>query len=686
MTPDGIALGAPGVYVAPPVPQPRTATEPMDVAAFVGVAPRGPAYEPADDPSLRGEGTRFVPSVAVPVDSWDAYVEAFGGFEGPGLLPHAVAAYFVQGGRRAYVVRVVHRPAGRPVPEPPGCARYRLPNGLVLRARNEGSWGDRLTVELRFVTRVLAATVRPHGTGRPQDPAGPGLVLQPGAVVPVGSLLRIRAADRPTGEDTAPDAVLATVTRLVRVGRPDAVGSDLVARLDRLVPAPDPLGAQPVVELVEGELTVTDHDPERRRTERLPGLGLRSAHPRSLDAVVLRESRLLAPVDDADAGPADVAVSDDLAALEVRSPLRRGEDRWHLVTEQDLFGAASGGETAGTEGVEVFATVPEVATLVVPDLYARPTPTTAAPPEVPPGAAAFRPCRPGGAGPRAAAEPSRSLEGLVLDPTDPDGLQGVVDRQRRLVEVAGRLQLVALLDVPPGLRAAQVLRWRSWFDSSCAAAYHPWLRAPGPARGAPLVDVPPSAVAAGLLARSELRDGISRGPANERAVGIVDVADQVDDLAHAELHRFGVDVFRLRADGVWLTGARTLSTDPALRQLTVRRLLLLLDRVLRRQLAWTVFEPGDDALRAGLRRHLEQVLGDLGDAGAFAGATPAESWFLQVGRPDEEGTGRLVVQIGVAPSEPMEFIVVHVVLDAEGAIESGLHGSAARVAVVGGPR
>ncbi|WP_138760649.1 phage tail sheath C-terminal domain-containing protein [Modestobacter altitudinis] len=683
--PDGIALGAPGVYIAPPVPQPRTATEPMDVAAFVGVAPRGPAYEPADDPSLLREGARFVPSVAVPVDSWDAYLEAFGGFSGPGLLPHAVAAYFGQGGRRAYVLRIVHRPGGPPVAEPPGCARYRLPNGLLLRARNEGSWGDRLTVQLRFVTRVLAASVRPLGRG--PDTAGPGLLLQPGAVVPVGSLLRIRPAGRAPGDDATPDAVLCTVTELVRVGRPDAVGSDLVARLDRVPPAPGPLGEQPVVELVEGELTVVDHDPERPRAEGFPGLGLRTAHPRSLHAVLLRESRLLAPVDDdGAAGAGDVSVPVDLPALAAGSPECCGEDRWHLVTEQDLFGAASGEETAATEGIEVLAGVPEVATLVVPDLYALPVHVTATSIEVGAGSPAFRSCRPAPTGTRLAAGAARPLELLVLDVTDPDQLQQVVTRQRRLVEVAERTQVVALLDVPPGLRTAQVLRWRSWFDSSCAAAYHPWLRAPGPVPGGPLVDVPPSAVAAGVIARCELRDGISRGPGNERAVGVVDLADLVDDAAHAELHRLGVDVFRLRPDGVWLTGARTLSGDPALRQLTVRRLLLMLVRVLRRQLAWTVFEPGGGALRAGLRRHLEQVLRDLADDGAFAGATPEESWFLLVGRPDEEGPGRLVVQVGVAPAEPMEFVVVRVVLDAEGAIEAGLDVGAARVTAVGGAR
>src|SRR5919107_314931 len=88
----------------------------MDVCAFVGVAPRGPARTPAFDapwaPHPCGfdspaSSARF--AVPVAVESWSEYARAFGQFEGPGLLPYAVAAFFENGGRRAYIVRIVHR-------------------------------------------------------------------------------------------------------------------------------------------------------------------------------------------------------------------------------------------------------------------------------------------------------------------------------------------------------------------------------------------------------------------------------------------------------------------------------------------------------------------------------------------------------------------------------------------------
>ena len=86
----------------------------MDVCAFVGVAPRGPVRVPVIDEQWRDDRPCVEPerprrrTVAVAVESFDEYRRLFGGFEGPGLLPYAVASFFEQGGRRAYIARIVH--------------------------------------------------------------------------------------------------------------------------------------------------------------------------------------------------------------------------------------------------------------------------------------------------------------------------------------------------------------------------------------------------------------------------------------------------------------------------------------------------------------------------------------------------------------------------------------------------
>jgi phage tail sheath protein FI len=218
-----------------------------------------------------------------------------------------------------------------------------------------------------------------------------------------------------------------------------------------------------------------------------------------------------------------------------------------------------------------------------------------------------------------------------------------------------------------------VLGWRARFGSSYAAAYHPWLRVPSPHPAGGLITIPPTGAAAGLLARSERQAGVPRGPANLPVVGPVDLTAHVTDAEHDELHQAGVNAFRLRPDAVWLAGARTLSRDRAWRQLSVRRLVSLVERAVAHQLQWTVFEPNDDQLRSGLVRLLEGLLGTLFEQGAFAGATPAESWFVRVAAgPDtaaEADRGEVVVEVGVAPSEPTEFILVRVRLEADGATQ-----------------
>jgi hypothetical protein len=102
----------------------------------------------------------------------------------------------------------------------------------------------------------------------------------------------------------------------------------------------------------------------------------------------------------------------------------------------------------------------------------------------------------------------------------------------------------------------------------------------------------------------------------------------------------------------------------------------MLQRVLLRQMAWVVFEPNNPSLWSDLRNLLENFLRQLFIAGAFRGRREREAFFV---RCDAElntrqvlDSGRLIVEIGVAPAEPLEFIVVRIVRDGDGtlAVES----------------
>lgn len=654
---DLLTIGAPGVYERREPPRRELTGMRMDVAAFVGVAPRGPAFVPVIDerwaedvPWVEPERPR-ARSVAVAVESWDDYRRLFGGFEGPGRLPYAVASFFEQGGRRAYVVRVVP-PAGR---GSIGVAAAQLAGiatgaggAVALRARSEGSWGNALRAALAFRVRPLAWE-RAEATE---------LALASDAPLPVGSLLRLRLA----GGGVA----FRLVTDTWRVGRPDTRGRVLRARLDAPLAA-----AVDAIDVVEGELDVDDGAGRRERHERL---GLGAGHPRWLALVLCRESELVWPDpawSDGDIRPASAALAPAPAAA-----FAGGRDRVADLVPDDYFARDwIPGDDPPAEGVHAVVGVDDVSLVVVPDLYS-PAALTPVDSVVSPASLAgpeFEKCAdPELAGPQAAG--FDDLAGLRLDPTLPNELDRIVGLQERLVELAEELASWAvLLDVPPGLHQRQILAWRARFSSGYAAAYHPWLRVARLEDGRNRLErVNPSAVAAGIVARRELLYGVPHGPANELAFGVVDVDERVPPPLHDELHPAGINVFLRERDGVRLTAARTLARAPEWRQLSVRRLMTMLRRTLEQQMRWVVFEPANESLRETLRHLLEMSLRRLYRANAFSGATEAEAFFVrcddELNPPATVDAGILVAEVGVAPAEPLEFLVLRIAVDGDGSV------------------
>jgi hypothetical protein len=659
-----VQLGAPGVYALPRERQPPFAGERMDVCAFVGVAPRGPCREPlvdhtpAHDDSWRmcdpdRPSRRTVP---VAVESFEAYGRVFGGaegpFAGPGLLPYAVSAFFEQGGRRAYVARIVHDYAGPK--DRQGVATGFLAGTAApvrLRARNEGSWGDKLNARLAWTVRPVAV----------ESFSLDHLMVREGEPLGAGELLRLRLKDG--------SAEFRFIVAVETFGDPFSPSRRCRALLD--APATGPITA---AEAVEGSLTLSDGTGTTERHERL---GLSASHPRWIGTVLCRESALVWP-DWSWAGGQVLPAAVHLPQPEPPAgQFTGGRDRYGDLRLDDFFDpswtslADSDADGAVPAGVQALATLPDLTHIVVPDLYqpALPPPTSdIADPSL--ASANFEPCFEAPLA-EAPAVATSELPGLLLDPRLPGDLENIIAQQRKLVDfVEATREQIVLLDVPPGLPPPAVQAWRSRFDSAYAAAYHPWpdlVRADG--RSIP-VSAPPSAIAAGVIADRERRFGLAAGPANALARQAVRLDQTVTPQAHATLHPQGINVFAFDVDGVRLTAARTLSRDRQWRQLSVRRLMLMLRRALKRQMAWAVFEPNGPTLRRDLQRTLSTYLRGLYVAGAFRGGTEAEAFFVrcdEINNPRAQvDAGQLVVEIGVAPVEPLEFILLRIVRKDDG--------------------
>lgn len=631
-----IPQGAPGVYALPDYVAPQLGPQRMDVCAFAGVAPRGPGH------------------VAVAVRSFDDYRRLFGAFEGPGLLPYAVAAFFEQGGEHAYVVRIVPQQPDPLAGLALGSVAGLCTVPLLFYARNEGTWGNALRVDMGYTTRPLAFRI---GTGTT-------LLLDQQHLAHAGTLLRLT------------DSLGVEQLRMCR-GVEQVRDAALPISHWRLL-LDTALATPPVrADIVEAWLTVGDG---AERYETFDQLGLHPDHPQSLASVLLEEATLLRP----HAGWSGAELMPASARVELlratSTPFSSGRDTYADIVHDDFFDAYwSPANDAPGAGIACFAGLADLTHILAPDLYVPAQWAgleTAVETRIDQAGATFSPCLRAVASTQASSTPPSALSGLILDPRRSADLQQIAALQGRLVTFCEQTQdLIGLLDVPPGLSQGQAERWRAGFDSSWCAAYHPWLMASRRAQGPGMLrPMPPSAVAAGIIARKELQHGIQYGPANEVAREIVSLAETLPDGRAGVFHPQGMNCFVREADGIHLVSARTLSRDPQWRQLSVRRLVLMLRRTLLRETQWAVFETNGPALWADLRYAIENMLRRLFQAGAFAGATEAESYFVRVLRERAmQDRGQLIVEIGVAPTEPLEFILIQLARAGDGTLTLELH-------------
>jgi hypothetical protein len=231
-----------------------------------------------------------------------------------------------------------------------------------------------------------------------------------------------------------------------------------------------------------------------------------------------------------------------------------------------------------------------------------------------------------------------------------------------------------ILDAPPPALGQDLAEWLKALRQAPssrpydAAVYHPWLVPGGDVErppGAVATSLPPSGHIAGIFARTDRRVGVHKAPANEPIEGIVDVGE-ADDVETANPLR----AFPGRGIRVW--GARTLATGSASDGdvfVNVRRLLLTLERWLVRALDWVVFEANDLGLWVRVNRELNAKLNELFLQGVFAGKTPSEAFSVKCdadNNPDDvRATGKLQIDIQIAPVVPKEFIQIRVIRNAE---------------------
>jgi uncharacterized protein len=226
---------------------------------------------------------------------------------------------------------------------------------------------------------------------------------------------------------------------------------------------------------------------------------------------------------------------------------------------------------------------------------------------------------------------------------------------------------------PTGAQLADVQQQRQRYDSKYAALYYPWLLRENPfpqgADAAVDVAIPPSGHMLGIFARTDVTRGVHKAPANEVIGGIRGLQRSLTKGEQDVLNPSPVNInvlrdFRDHNRGLRVWGARVITSDPAWRYVNVRRLFNYVERSLELGTQWVVFEPNDQNLWAQVRRSISAFLLLVYRSGGLMGRTSEQAFYVKC----DESTmsqadidaGRLIVEIGIAPTKPAEFVVVRI--------------------------
>jgi phage tail sheath protein FI len=183
------------------------------------------------------------------------------------------------------------------------------------------------------------------------------------------------------------------------------------------------------------------------------------------------------------------------------------------------------------------------------------------------------------------------------------------------------------------------------------------------------VTLPPGSAVAGVYATVDRTRGVWKAPANASLNSVIEPSVKIssEDQSWMNIHPSGKSINAIRAfagKGTMVWGARTLAgNDNEWRYVSTRRFFNMVEESIKKATEHLVFEPNDVNTWVKVRAMIENFLVLQWRAGALAGATAEEAFFVRVGLGQTMTAvdileGRMNVEIGMAVARPAEFIIL----------------------------
>lgn len=613
---------APGVYIEE-MPSANKAIQgaSTSTAGMVGLTERGPVGVPTLITSA-GQFKRIFGGLLDP----STYAN------GTDALPHAVNGFFANGGSRVYVVRAVGTN--------PGIATIAAPASattiLNIFARSEGAWGDALQATISHAERFNAQIAEhPVNGSNGQMRLASTFGLSVGTTLSIGAQTRVVTA-------VLPDNIIILNSNLTAAQVTDAATYDpLVATLEAAEAAlaaaqdADP-GGDHSAEIAAVTAAQADVDGETAKA---------FAKSVEFDLLVEKmaggvafETELFTGLSMNDTSPSYVGRVIGTCDADGTNPSDDGDSqmiRIHVAATTSRPDAGLLSLTGGSDG-----TVDD-------------TTFVGNPSEDP--------------SERTGIQSLNNEAGISLVAVP--GQTSVTVQKALLTHCEQQVYRFAVLDAPAGSKLKEVQTHRGEYDSTRAALYYPWLQiaAPFGPKGE-LHAIPPSGHMLGVYARTDNSRGVWKAPANEVVRNVLGFDIKVNKGEQDILNPIHVNClrdFRAEQRGLRVWGARTLSSNPEWRYVPVRRTFLFIEQSLDAGLQWAVFEPNAKPLWDTVKQSITGFLDSIWRQGGLAGVTQEQAFFVNVGfgitmEQADLDNGRLIVEVGIAPVNPAEFVIIRI--------------------------
>ncbi|MFA4868915.1 MAG: phage tail sheath C-terminal domain-containing protein [Pedobacter sp.] len=187
--------------------------------------------------------------------------------------------------------------------------------------------------------------------------------------------------------------------------------------------------------------------------------------------------------------------------------------------------------------------------------------------------------------------------------------------------------------------------------------------------------LPVSAAIVGIYAQIDNTRGVWKAPANINIINVIRpefllTQDDQDDLNIDKVAGKSINVIRSFSGRgtavVW--GARTLAgNDNEWRYVPIRRFFNMIEESIKKATEQFIFEPNDRNTWVKVQSMIENYLTTQFKAGALMGTTTKDAFFVHIGLGQTMSSldiqeGRMIVNIGMAPIRPAEFIMLQIIL------------------------